>query len=61
VLEAFGGDRERARAAWAFAHGMVMLELADRFPPDSDVERTWRIGIGAIGGVPMTTNGDNRD
>ena len=48
VLEAFAGDREQARAAWAFAHGMVMLELADRFPPDADIERTWRIGIASI-------------
>jgi hypothetical protein len=27
VLEAFGGDRDLARAAWAFAHGMTILEL----------------------------------
>ena len=33
LLAAVGGDADRARAAWAFAHGMVMLELTDRFPP----------------------------
>ena len=48
VLEAFAGDRDRARAAWAFAHGMVTLELADRFPPDADIAVTWRIGIESI-------------
>src|ERR1700760_2609416 len=26
-------DPERARSAWAFAHGMVALEIAGRFPP----------------------------
>ena len=53
VLQAFGGDRERARTAWAFAHGMVSLELAGRFPPDADLERTWRIGITAIAVPPQ--------
>jgi AcrR family transcriptional regulator len=48
VLDAFAGDRDRARAAWAFAHGMVTLELADRFPPDIDVSAAWRIGIESI-------------
>ena len=53
VLGAFGGDRDVARAAWAFAHGMVMLELADRFPPDADIDRAWRVGIEGI--VSMAT------
>lgn len=48
TLDAFGGDRDRARAAWAFAHGMVMLELADRFPAEADVGKAWRIGLAAI-------------
>ncbi len=48
VLRAFGGDRILARAAWAFAHGMVSLAFADRFPPDADVETTWRVGVTAI-------------
>ncbi len=54
VLEAFAGDRDRARAAWAFAHGMVTLELADRFPPDADIAAAWRIGIESI--VSSQTN-----
>ena len=58
VLEAFAGDRDRARAAWAFAHGMVTLELADRFPPDADVERAWWIGITSIAHGPTPTEGE---
>ena len=63
MLDAFAGDRDRARAAWAFAHGMVTLELADRFPPDADVSAAWRIGIesivaGMAGDRPM--NGEPR-
>jgi hypothetical protein len=38
----------RARAVWAFAHGMVMLELDQRFPPDADLDAAWRAGIAAF-------------
>jgi AcrR family transcriptional regulator len=48
LLEALGGDRDRARAAWAFAHGMVTLELADRFPQHADLEAAWDLGLGSI-------------
>jgi AcrR family transcriptional regulator len=48
LLDATGGDRERARAIWAFAHGMVMLELNQRFPPDADLDTAWREGIDAF-------------
>lgn len=48
VLRAFDGDRIRARAAWAFAHGMVSLTFANRFPPDADLETTWRVGVSAL-------------
>ncbi len=57
VLAAFSGDHERARAAWAFAHGMVTLELADRFPQDADIERTWSIGIAAFAHEPNSPKG----
>ena len=43
-----GGDQDRARAAWAFAHGMVVLELAGRFPPDADLDAAWRVGLAAF-------------
>jgi hypothetical protein len=42
------GSRARARALWAFAHGMVMLELDHRFPPDADLDAAWRAGIAAF-------------
>ncbi|HVD01727.1 MAG TPA: TetR/AcrR family transcriptional regulator [Candidatus Dormibacteraeota bacterium] len=47
-LVALLGTRDRARAAWAFAHGMVQLELAGRFPPDADLDAAWEVGIGAF-------------
>jgi AcrR family transcriptional regulator len=50
VVEAFGGDPDRARAAWAFAHGMTILELNDRFPPDADLDAAWRSGLAALRG-----------
>lgn len=47
VLRAVGSPA-RARAFWAFAHGMVVLELAGRFPPDADLDTAWRAGIDAF-------------
>ena len=37
-----------ARAAFAFAHGMTMLELDDRFPPQADIAAAWRAGTQAL-------------
>ena len=48
LLEALGGDADRTRAAWAFAHGMVTLELADRFPDHADLESAWSVGLESI-------------
>ncbi len=45
IVVAAGGDVDRARAAWAFAHGMVLLELTGRFRPGADVDAAWRAGI----------------
>lgn len=45
VVDIFG---ERARAAWAFAHGMTILELNDRFPPGADLDAAWEQGIEAL-------------
>jgi AcrR family transcriptional regulator len=41
-------DEDRARAVWAFAHGMVALELADRFPGGADLDAAWAAGLGAF-------------
>ncbi len=48
LVDALGGDRDRARAAWAFAHGMADLELSGRFPPGADLDAAWRTGIEAL-------------
>lgn len=54
LLKACGGDPNRARAAWAFAHGMASLELANRFPPDADLDAAWRAGVDALQTPPTT-------
>lgn len=48
LVRAVGGDPNRARALWAFAHGMVILELDGRFPPDADLDSAWRTGLAAF-------------
>ena len=42
-------DPHVAQALWSFAHGMVILELDDRYPPGSDLDTTWRAGADAFG------------
>jgi AcrR family transcriptional regulator len=42
------GDPDLARALWSFAHGMVQLELAGRYPPDADLAAAWRRGVEAF-------------
>jgi len=48
LIDAAGGDRDLARAIWAFAHGMVQLELADRFPPDAELDKAWEQAVRAF-------------
>jgi AcrR family transcriptional regulator len=48
IYRAAGESTDRARAAWAFAHGMAMLELTNRFPPGADIDAAWREGIRAF-------------
>ena len=38
LIDACGGDRTLARAAWGTVNGLVDLELAHRFPPGTDLE-----------------------
>src|SRR3954469_10759334 len=42
------GSPVRARAAWAFIHGMTILELDARFPSDERTELAWQEGIAAF-------------
>jgi AcrR family transcriptional regulator len=48
VLHAVGDDPDAARALWAFAHGMTILELNGRFPPDADLDAAWERGLEAF-------------
>ncbi|MBO1333194.1 TetR/AcrR family transcriptional regulator [Streptomyces sp. VRA16 Mangrove soil] len=48
LVRACGGDLDLARAAWAFAHGMVVLEIHGRFPDGADLERAWRSGTESL-------------
>jgi AcrR family transcriptional regulator len=51
VVQAVGGDSDAARALWAFAHGMTILELDGRFPPDADLDAAWQRGLAAFSGL----------
>jgi AcrR family transcriptional regulator len=42
------GDSSLAQALWSFAHGMVSLELDDRYPTGSDLASTWQVGAAAF-------------
>jgi AcrR family transcriptional regulator len=42
------GNSLLAQALWSFAHGMVILELDERYPPGSDLPGTWRAGAAAF-------------
>ena len=42
------GDPSLAQALWSFAHGMLILEIDDRYPPGSDLDQTWRAGGAAF-------------
>lgn len=53
LVAALDGDEHRARAAWAFAHGMAHLELAGRFPPGADLDAAWEAGLAAFGRRPL--------
>jgi AcrR family transcriptional regulator len=47
-LQRAAGDPALARAVFAFAHGMVLLELTRRLPPGDDPEAAWQEGIAAF-------------
>lgn len=47
---ATGEDHPRARLAWAAVHGLASLEIADRFPPGTDLDAAWRALAAALSG-----------
>jgi AcrR family transcriptional regulator len=42
------GDSSLAQALWSFAHGMLILEMDERYPPGSDLDLTWQAGAAAF-------------
>ncbi|MFI6284312.1 TetR/AcrR family transcriptional regulator [Streptomyces sp. NPDC051018] len=54
LFRAVHGDPDVARATWAFAHGMVMLELDGRFPPGADLDTAWEVGCTAFESAAKT-------
>jgi AcrR family transcriptional regulator len=48
AIGAMGGDRDLARALFAFAHGMTILELNERFLPGADLDAAWRRGLAGL-------------
>jgi AcrR family transcriptional regulator len=48
VLRSARGDRPTAIASWAFAYGMVALELNDRVPPGQDLDAVWAAGLARL-------------
>jgi AcrR family transcriptional regulator len=48
VIRLAGGDPDRGRAIFAFAHGMVILELDGRFPDDADLDAAWAAGLRSL-------------
>jgi len=48
VIVAAGGSHIQARAIWAQLHGLIDLELQDRFPADADINATWEQAIASI-------------
>ncbi len=52
LVDALAGDGDLARAAFAFVHGMTVLELNRRFPPDADLDAAWERGIAALTPTP---------
>ena len=42
------GDPYRGQALWAFAHGMVVLEIDRRFADATHLDTTWAEGAAAF-------------
>jgi AcrR family transcriptional regulator len=55
LYKATGENMDLARAAWAFGHGMTILELNNRFPPEANLDAAWEHGIAAFRPDPTMT------
>lgn len=48
IIALFGETAARhdtARAVWAWAHGLTILEITGRFPPDADLDAAWAFAV----------------
>lgn len=54
------GDEFVAQALWSFAHGALILELDGRYPPGSDLDRTWAVAANLITGSSAPANQSRR-
>lgn len=45
---AAGEDEDRARAIWAAAHGLAVLEIHGRFPDGADIDAAWAAMVTAF-------------
>ena len=54
LVAACAGDQNMARAAWATIKGLVDLELADRFPPDTDIEAIYAAAARAYAAASLS-------
>jgi AcrR family transcriptional regulator len=53
------GDAAASIAFWAFAYGMIALELNDRVPPGNDLDAVWATGLrGLASTLPPTGQAD---
>jgi AcrR family transcriptional regulator len=48
------GSVAGARAAWALAHGLVILEIDGRLPGDADIDAAWVAGMTAMERIRQT-------
>jgi AcrR family transcriptional regulator len=48
VLRTTRGETKAALAFWAFAYGMVALEINERFPSGQDLDAVWDVGLRGI-------------
>jgi AcrR family transcriptional regulator len=52
LIEAVGGDRDRALALLGLAHGLVDLELRGHFAAGTDIDAIWRAGVDCLAAAP---------
>jgi AcrR family transcriptional regulator len=52
LIEAFGGDPDRAMAFLGLAHGLVDLELSGHFPSGTDIDAIWRVAVACLATGP---------